>query len=83
MIDSLSRLTCSKSFSGACAIVTVALGSLIFVANAGDCRAIMARKMQTHSDISEWNTTVLSTDHTALTEEAAIRAQVDTSDHEI
>jgi len=65
----------TEGYAGACAIVACVLDRLLFVANAGDCRALMAQKVTKSNGELEWKIIPLSKDHTATSEEATIRAQ--------
>jgi len=64
-----------EGYAGACALVACILDRILFVANAGDCRAVLAKKVLNPKGEFVWSAIQLSNDHTATTEEETIRAQ--------
>lgn len=51
------------SLSGACALLTYVLGDHVFVANAGDCRAVLGHCESNPDGTSRWSAVALSHDH--------------------
>jgi len=63
----------SDGFSGACSLLVFIAGRYIYVANAGDCRAMIGRRVTDENGHSAWKAIALSRDHTAETEETRLR----------
>jgi len=59
--DSLNT-ACGLSLSGACALLAHVIGDHLFVANAGDCRAVLGR-CENANTTEEWSAIPLSKDH--------------------
>eukprot|EP01114_Cavostelium_apophysatum_P001724 TRINITY_DN11502_c0_g1_i1.p1 TRINITY_DN11502_c0_g1~~TRINITY_DN11502_c0_g1_i1.p1 ORF type:complete len:393 (+),score=89.29 TRINITY_DN11502_c0_g1_i1:254-1432(+) len=59
-------------FSGACVLMTYVLDNYLFVANAGDCKALLGARVKNSNGEWQWMARPLSTIHTAKTEEATI-----------
>eukprot|EP01118_Nematostelium_gracile_P012622 TRINITY_DN463_c0_g1_i5.p1 TRINITY_DN463_c0_g1~~TRINITY_DN463_c0_g1_i5.p1 ORF type:complete len:292 (-),score=48.79 TRINITY_DN463_c0_g1_i5:97-972(-) len=57
-----------EAYSGACALVAMVMQRLLFVANAGDCRGVIARRLG-----DDWEAVSLTLDHTATNEEKILR----------
>lgn len=68
------------SFTGSCALVTAIIGNHIFIANAGDCRAVLGRTYITPISCEGGNVLVyeavqMTNDHTATSEQARLHQE--------
>jgi len=68
-----SLLWALKSLSGACALLTHVLGDHLFVANAGDCRAVLGHCEVDHTGVESWTAIPLSQDHRLDNESEKVR----------
>jgi len=68
----LDELKLANVYTGACANNVIVMGRHVFVANAGDCRAVLGKW---NSQRKQWQSIQLSSDHTAATEESRLRRE--------
>jgi len=66
----LDEIRLAEVYSGACAITAYCVGNLLFIANCGDCRAVVGRRVQ--GGCMPWQ---LSNDHTAETEQDRLKRE--------
>jgi serine/threonine protein phosphatase PrpC len=56
----------ADAYAGACALTAYNVGRHLFIANCGDCRAVLGRKLQAQgAQAHRYEAVQLSNDHTA------------------
>jgi hypothetical protein len=72
MFNLFKQLLTFSRYSGACTLLTYVMGNHLFVANAGDCRAILGRRKKGDQH-EEFEAIQITKDHTAYEEEERIK----------
>jgi len=67
------ELRLADVYAGSCALTAYCVRKTLFVANLGDCRAVLGRKVENYPNTFE--ATQMSNDHTAETEEARLKKE--------
>lgn len=70
VLDKANKL--QDVFSGSCLLMTYMVDNWLFVANAGDCKAVLGKKFTNENGETSWIAMPLSTIHTAKSEQAII-----------
>jgi pyruvate dehydrogenase phosphatase len=65
----------ADAYAGACALTAYNVGRHLFIANSGDCRAVLGRKLNAQGARYRYEAVQLSNDHTAETERERLRRE--------